>query len=211
MILPVLAARSSSRYYDSCDTLVCSLGTSCVFSTLSVHASFHEIVPVPTRPSSSMEDSQIDKLFAGDMENLPPWRQPLIRLYLSSTYTDMTLEKTALFAEVYPKLKEYCREKYGLEFQVSSILTLVQVSGVWLKLEHDLYFCVYAYIHIDNFFWPTIIYYSFCKRKKVEQGKKKKRASFLFVVFPLFLGLFCALAQNIWTYLYSLCILVYWG
>ena len=71
-----------------------------------------------------MEDSQIDKLFAGDLENLPPWRQPLIRLYLSSTYTDMTLEKTALFAEVYPKLKEYCREKYGLEFQVSPILTL---------------------------------------------------------------------------------------
>ena len=76
-----------------------------------------------------MEDSQIDKLFAGDMENLPPWRQPLIRLYLSSTYTDMTLEKTSLFAEVYPKLKEYCREKYGLEFQVSSILTLGRKDG----------------------------------------------------------------------------------
>ena len=94
---------------------------------------FHEILfgfgsfrlgPVRARSSSRMEDSQIDKLFAGDLENLPPWRQPLIRLYLSSTYTDMTLEKTALFAEVYPKLKEYCREKYGLEFQVSSILTL---------------------------------------------------------------------------------------
>ena len=97
-----------------------------VYFLLSVPTSreFHEIlVPVPTRPSNSMEDSQIDKLFAGDMENLPPWRQPLIRLYLSSTYTDMTLEKTSLFAEVYPKLKEYCREKYGLEFQVSSILT----------------------------------------------------------------------------------------
>ena len=30
----------------------------------------------------------------------------------------MTLEKHVLVIEVYPKLKEYCREKYGLEFQV---------------------------------------------------------------------------------------------
>ena len=65
-----------------------------------------------------MEDYQVDKLFAGDLENLPPWRQPLIRIYLSSTFTDMSLEKGAVFNEVYPKLKEYCRDKYGIEFQV---------------------------------------------------------------------------------------------
>ena len=39
------------------------------------------------RVKTNMEDSQIDKLFAGDMDNLPTWRQPLIRIYLSSTYT----------------------------------------------------------------------------------------------------------------------------
>ena len=68
--------------------------------------------------NTTMEDSQIDKLFEGNLTNLPSWRQPLIRIYLSSTYTDMSVEKTYLFGEVYPKLKEYCREKYGLEFQV---------------------------------------------------------------------------------------------
>ena len=65
-----------------------------------------------------MEDSQVDQIFAGDLENLPPFKQPLIRIYMSSTFTDMALEKAALFSEVYPKLKEYCREHYGLEFQV---------------------------------------------------------------------------------------------
>ena len=82
-----------------------------------------------------MEDSQVDQIFAGDLENLPPFKQPLIRIYMSSTFTDMALEKAALFSEVYPKLKEYCREHYGLEFQVrfsfkvfrnkSSILILI--------------------------------------------------------------------------------------
>ncbi len=65
-----------------------------------------------------LEDSQIDMIFRGHLENLPRWRQPLVRIYLSSTFTDMTMEKTALVGEVYPKLKEYCREKYGIEFQV---------------------------------------------------------------------------------------------
>jgi len=30
----------------------------------------------------------------------------------------MGMERNTLMAEVYPKLKEYCREKHGLEFQV---------------------------------------------------------------------------------------------
>ena len=66
-----------------------------------------------------MEDSKIDQIFAGGLENLPPFVQPLIRIYLSGTFTDMSLEKTQIYNEVYPKLKEFCREKYGLEFQVS--------------------------------------------------------------------------------------------
>ena len=65
-----------------------------------------------------MEDNQIDRIFCGNFESLPPIKHPLVRIYTSSTYTDMSLEKTVLVSEVYPKLKEYCREKYGLEFQV---------------------------------------------------------------------------------------------
>lgn len=32
--------------------------------------------------------------------------------------TDTALERNALMENVYPKIKEYCREKHGLEFQV---------------------------------------------------------------------------------------------
>ena len=47
-----------------------------------------------------------------------PFRHPVVRVYVSSTYTDMMLEKNVLVTEVYPRLKELCRERYGLEFQV---------------------------------------------------------------------------------------------
>ena len=33
-------------------------------------------------------------------------------------FTDTTLERNALMENVYPKLKEFLRERYGLEFQV---------------------------------------------------------------------------------------------
>ena len=46
-----------------------------------------------------------------------PIRHPVVRVYVSSTYTDMMLEKNVLVTEVYPRLKELCRERYGLEFQ----------------------------------------------------------------------------------------------
>ena len=65
-----------------------------------------------------MEDSKIDMIFAGNFERLERVKHPIIRVYLSSTYTDMTMEKSILVTEVYPKVKEYCRERYGAEFQV---------------------------------------------------------------------------------------------
>ena len=65
-----------------------------------------------------MEDSKIDMIFAGNFDRLERVKHPIIRVYLSSTYTDMTMEKSILVTEVYPKVKEYCRERYGAEFQV---------------------------------------------------------------------------------------------
>uniref|UniRef100_A0A8R1E377 NACHT domain-containing protein n=2 Tax=Caenorhabditis japonica TaxID=281687 RepID=A0A8R1E377_CAEJA len=35
-----------------------------------------------------------------------------------STFTDTTVERNALMEDIYPKLKEYCRETHGLDFQV---------------------------------------------------------------------------------------------
>ena len=33
-------------------------------------------------------------------------------------YLDTSMERNSLMQHIYPKLKEYCREKHGLEFQV---------------------------------------------------------------------------------------------
>ena len=47
---------------------------------------------------------------------IPPNQLPWI--FTSSTFTDMLMERNTLMEWVYPKIKEYCREKHGLEFQV---------------------------------------------------------------------------------------------
>ena len=46
----------------------------------------------------------------------------------------MTCEKTYLFGEVYPKLKEHCREKYGMEFQVRQSYFLQSAINFYQKL-----------------------------------------------------------------------------
>ena len=42
----------------------------------------------------------------------------VVRIFTSSTFTDMLMERNCLMEYVYPKIKEYCREKHGLEYQV---------------------------------------------------------------------------------------------
>ena len=44
----------------------------------------------------------------------------VVRIFTSSTFTDMLMERNCLMEYVYPKIKEYCREKHGLEYQVIS-------------------------------------------------------------------------------------------
>lgn len=39
-------------------------------------------------------------------------------IYLFDYISDTTMERNTLMAQCYPKLKDYCREKHGLEFQV---------------------------------------------------------------------------------------------
>ena len=46
----------------------------------------------------------------------------------------MTCEKTYLFGEDYPKLKEHCREKYGMEFQVRQSYLLQSAINFYQKL-----------------------------------------------------------------------------
>ena len=64
----------------------------------------------------------------------------VVRIFTSSTFTDMLMERNTLMVKiiyiffahqkysltfllkewVYPKIKEYCKEKHGLEFQVDN-------------------------------------------------------------------------------------------
>ena len=43
----------------------------------------------------------------------------VVRIFTSSTFTDMLMERNTLMEFVYPRIREYCRERYGIEFQVS--------------------------------------------------------------------------------------------
>ncbi|KAL7638639.1 UNVERIFIED_CONTAM: hypothetical protein RMT77_011211 [Armadillidium vulgare] len=65
-----------------------------------------------------MDDRTVDRIFTGSLEELPPNSSKIVRIFTSSTFTDMSMERNTLMAEVYPRLKEFCREKHGLEFQV---------------------------------------------------------------------------------------------
>lgn len=86
-----------------------------------------------------MDDRTIDLIFAGSLESLPPVSSKIVRIFTSSTFTgmkhliatqnikrlklnwfiaDTTMERNTLMAKCYPRIKDYCREKHGLEFQV---------------------------------------------------------------------------------------------
>ncbi|XP_014210635.1 NACHT and WD repeat domain-containing protein 2 [Copidosoma floridanum] len=65
-----------------------------------------------------MDEKTIDSIFAGSLKSLPPVSSKIVRIFTSSTFTDTSMERNTLMAQCYPKLKDYCREKHGLEFQV---------------------------------------------------------------------------------------------
>ncbi|GMR34157.1 hypothetical protein PMAYCL1PPCAC_04352, partial [Pristionchus mayeri] len=58
------------------------------------------------------------RVFSGHVTSIPKPLSKLVRVFTSSTFTDTTVERNALMEDVYPRLKEYCREMHGLDFQV---------------------------------------------------------------------------------------------
>ncbi|XP_053922228.1 NACHT and WD repeat domain-containing protein 2 isoform X2 [Cuculus canorus] len=59
--------------------------------------------------------------FAGNLAALPSHLLPSgksVRVFISANPEDTIAERSALREHVYPKLREFCRENYGLEFQV---------------------------------------------------------------------------------------------
>jgi len=65
-----------------------------------------------------MDDNSLDRLFSGNLDRLPPLPKRVVRLFISSTFTDMTLERNTLMERAYPRMKKLCRERYSLDFQV---------------------------------------------------------------------------------------------
>jgi hypothetical protein len=65
-----------------------------------------------------MDDDALDRIFTGQLGDLPKPSSKVVRIFTSSTFTDMLLERNTLMEFVYPRIKEYCRDRYGVEFQV---------------------------------------------------------------------------------------------
>ncbi|PIK44941.1 putative NACHT and WD repeat domain-containing protein 1-like [Apostichopus japonicus] len=56
-------------------------------------------------------------LIKGFCNDIPSQKSTTVRVFLSSTFTDMIHERNKLLREVYPKLQRYCQER-GLDFEV---------------------------------------------------------------------------------------------
>ena len=69
-----------------------------------------------------MNEKTVDRIMAGKLTDLPGVSSKVVRIFTSSTFTDMLMERNTLMEFVYPKIKEYCREKHGLEFQVRFLI-----------------------------------------------------------------------------------------
>ncbi|CAF1011593.1 unnamed protein product [Adineta steineri] len=64
-----------------------------------------------------MENINNMDFLRGRYQEIPDVRSKVIRIFLSSTFTDTLAERDSLIENVFLKLKDYCRQKYGLEFQ----------------------------------------------------------------------------------------------
>ncbi|RNA44129.1 NACHT and WD repeat domain-containing 2 [Brachionus plicatilis] len=57
------------------------------------------------------------EILKGKYDNVPDLRKKNVRIFLSSTFTDTNSERDYLIEKIYPKLKDYCRVNYDIDFQ----------------------------------------------------------------------------------------------
>ncbi|XP_061189796.1 NACHT and WD repeat domain-containing protein 2-like [Saccostrea echinata] len=65
-----------------------------------------------------MSDKLKKSVLRGCLDHLPTLNSRVVRIFISSTFTDTREERNILIEEVYPRLQSYCKQNYGLEFQV---------------------------------------------------------------------------------------------
>ena len=68
------------------------------------------------------EQQDMDYVYHGRIENLPRSASKTVRIFLSSTFTDTTTERNLLMKNVFPEMRQYCRDKYDVDFQVNDVL-----------------------------------------------------------------------------------------
>ncbi|XP_054750626.2 NACHT domain- and WD repeat-containing protein 1-like isoform X1 [Lytechinus pictus] len=68
-------------------------------------------------PTMSARSAFFQSLVNGETENLPDQESNTVRIFLSSTFTDMKEERNKLMQEVFPELRRYCQQRQ-LEFEV---------------------------------------------------------------------------------------------
>ena len=100
----------------------------------------------------------------GRTQELPDVRSKVVRVFVSSTFTgekkcttllvlqlstlsfaDTLAERDSLIENIFPKLKEYCRQQYGLEFQVSDDCLLNERSELLCSSPDSMRICVGAF------------------------------------------------------------------
>ncbi|XP_060582877.1 NACHT and WD repeat domain-containing protein 2-like [Ruditapes philippinarum] len=65
-----------------------------------------------------MSDASYKAVLHGCLDNLPTLNSRLVRIFISSTFTDTREERNVLLEDVYPKLKLHCKKEYGMDFQL---------------------------------------------------------------------------------------------
>lgn len=67
------------------------------------------------------------------ISHIPEIKSKIIRIYLCAPFSDMFDECSQLYTQVFPKLREFCMYRYGMEFQVS-YLSLSFLYNAFFKL-----------------------------------------------------------------------------
>ena len=80
-------------------------------------AQWSAVSPSSDWPRDTQEQLN-DYVYHGRVENLPRSTAKIVRIFLSSTFTDTTTERNLLMKNVFPELRRYCRDKYDVDFQV---------------------------------------------------------------------------------------------
>ena len=73
-------------------------------------------------------NQMIVDILRGRIKSLPKKKSKVVSIFLSSTFSDMHTERDYLIENVYPKLKDYCQNQYGFEFQACLFLIISSLS-----------------------------------------------------------------------------------